>query len=117
MRRSYDVARKTIKKAMKQAVPGTKTFLDHAQAMVALDSKERAEEISLGLSPENLGSVIQTRYVYVAHCPVLRTDASNEEVAAAVKERDEKARHGLHMEPEDIEGRRKLDEEFGDERH
>jgi hypothetical protein len=71
LHKSYNDARKRITAAMAECSIGTAVYLQYSKALQELDTKERAEEISLGLTPANLGAMITTEFVYVAHCPVI----------------------------------------------
>src|ERR1019366_3630028 len=58
MRKSYADARKQMKKALLECKVGTAVYLQHVRALADLDAAERAEEIELGLSPQNLGAMV-----------------------------------------------------------
>jgi hypothetical protein len=70
MRKSYNTARKQIADAMKETRAGTAVHLQYVKALAELDTKERAEEIALGLAPQNLGALVATEFLYVSHVPV-----------------------------------------------
>ena len=110
MRRSYNDSRKQIKEAMAKCSVGTNTHLAHIRALSELDSKEREEEIKLGLSPQNLGAMIATEFLYISHVPVL--PASREELDRILGKQMIKACEGLHYDEADEEIRRDLEEHF-----
>lgn len=110
MRKSYNDARKQIKSAMEQCSAGTQTHLAHIKALNELDSKERAEEIALGLSPQNLGAMVATEFLYIAHCPVIPTNRA--ELEKLLGERMVKACKDLHYSDEDEAIRKQLAEDF-----
>jgi len=71
LHKSYRDARTQMKAALAICSPGSNTHLNHIKALAELDTKERAEEIALGLSPANLGALVTTAFIYIAHCPTI----------------------------------------------
>ena len=110
MRKSYNDARKLIKAAMAECSSGTNTHLQHVKALAELDAKERAEEISLGLAPQDLGAATKTEYLFVAHCHTI--PANREELKKLLDEQALKACKGLHYSDEDERIRKELEEQF-----
>jgi len=110
LHKSYSDARKRITAAMTETRPGTAVYLQYAKALQELDSKERAEEVALGLSPANLGAMVTTEFIYIAHSPVMPAD--REQLAILLGERMVKACEGLHYEDADEEARAQLGAEF-----
>lgn len=110
MRRSYNDSRKSIKAAMAQCRAGTNTHLQHVKALSELDSREREEEIKLGLSPQNLGAMVTAQFLYVSHVPVC--PASREELEKIVGKQLKKACEGLHYDDADEAIREQLQTEF-----
>lgn len=110
MRKGYKQARKRINKAIRECVAGTAVHLQHIKALSELDKQERAEEIALGLSPQNLGAAITTSFTYIAHCPVI--PSTPEQRDQLLHDRLTAACKGLHIEPDDEAIRQQLAEEF-----
>ena len=110
MRKSYNDTRKQIKKAMEQCSPGTNTHLHHVKALSELDAKERAEEIALGLVPQDLGAVTKTHFAYVSHVASIPT--TREELQTLLEQQKQKAVKGLHMTEADDAVREKFQQEF-----
>lgn len=110
MRKSYNDARKQVKEAMAQCSAGTNTHLAHIKALAEIDSNERAEEIALGLSPANLGAMVTTSFVYVAHCPTI--PANKAELEKLLHGQMVKACADVHYEPEDEAIRQSFEESF-----
>lgn len=110
MRKSYNDARKLIKEAMAQCSSGTNTHLQHVKALADLDAKERAEEISLGLAPQDLGAATKTEYHYVAF--VHTVPANREEALALVRDGMLKDLGKLNYSDEDERIRKELEEKF-----
>ena len=112
MRKSYALARKQMKKALRECNVGTAVYLQHVRALADLDAAERDEEIKLGLSPSNLGALVQTHFTFVAHsCTVPTTAAALERILGTQMR---KAAEGLCVSDEDVAIRRQLEEEFPD---
>lgn len=110
MRKSYNDARKQIKAALAICSPGSNTHLSHIKALAELDTKERAEEIALGLSPQNLGALVTTAFLYIAHCPTI--PANRAELEKLLGNRMLKASDGLHYTDADEAARAQLAEEY-----
>jgi hypothetical protein len=110
MHKSYNDARKLIKAAMAECSSGTNTHLQHVKALAELDAKERAEEISIGIVPQDLQKATKTEYLYVAHCHTV--PANREELEKLLSEQALKACKGLHYSDADEEIRRKLEQDF-----
>ena len=110
MHKSYNDARKQIKEAMKQCSPGTQTHLHHVKALAELDAKERAEEISIGIVPQDLQKATKTEYLFVAHCHTI--PANREELAKLLDEQAIKACKGLHYDEDSEAIRRELEEKY-----
>ena len=110
MRKSYADARRQMKKALRECKVGTGVYLQHVRALADLDAAEREEEIKLGLSPQNLGALIQTHFTFVAHvCTVPYTDAALKKLLGT---RMKKAAEGLHVSDDDNAIREALEQEF-----
>jgi hypothetical protein len=110
MRKSYNDARKQMKAALAICSVGSNTHLAHIKALAELDTKERAEEIALGLSPANLGAMVTTEFVYVAHVQAM--PANRTELAQLLKKQITKAVDGLHYDDADEAIREQLQSEF-----
>jgi len=110
MRKSYNDARKNIKAAMAECSAGTNTHLSHIKALAEIDSNERAEEIALGLSPANLGAMVATEFVYVAHCASI--PANKAELEKLLGKQMQKACDDLHYTDEDEQTRAALAKEY-----
>lgn len=110
MRASYDLARAQIKQGMDQARPGTAIYLHHVKALAELGANERKEEVSLGLSPQNLGAITKTFYAFVAFVAVVPN--SRAELNRMLAERDGKALDGLHLSEQDELVRNELQENY-----
>ena len=110
MRKSYNDARKQVKKAMAECSAGTNTHLAHIKALAEIDANERAEEIALGLSPANLGAVTRTEFLYVAFANSVPT--TREELAKVLGTQLAKACEGLAISDEDAATRQKLEEDY-----
>jgi hypothetical protein len=110
LHKSYNDARKQIKAAMEQCSPGTNTHLAHIKALSELDSRERAEEIALGLTPANLGAMVTTEFIYVAHVQAM--PANRAELEKLLGRQMVKASDGLHYDDADEAIREQLQSEF-----
>jgi hypothetical protein len=110
MRKSYNDARKQMKAALAICSVGSNTHLAHIKALAELDTKERAEEIALGLSPANLGAMVTTEFIYVAH--VQGMPANRAELAQLLTKQITKAVDGLHYDDADEAIREQLQSEF-----
>ncbi len=110
MHRSYNDARKLIKQAMAECSVGTNTHLQHVKALAELDAKERAEEIAIGIVPQDLQKATKTEYLYIAHCHTI--PANREEMEKLLNAQAIKACKGLHYEPADEAIRKDLEEKF-----
>ena len=110
MRKSYNDARKQMKAALAICTTGTNTHLAHIKALAELDTKERAEEIALGLSPANLGAMVTTEFIYVAHVQAM--PANRAELAQLLTKQITKAVDGLHYDDADEAIREQLQSEF-----
>jgi hypothetical protein len=110
MHKSYNDARKLIKAAMAECSVGTNTHLMHVKALAELDAKERLEEISIGIVPQDLQQATRTEYHYIAHVHVM--PANRAEAKALVRAETAKDVSKLHYSDADEEIRRKLEQEF-----
>lgn len=110
MHRSYSDARKRIKEAMAACSVGTNTHLQHVKALAELDAKERAEEIAIGIVPQDLQQATRTEYHYVAFVHTI--PASREEMEKLLSEQAIKACKGLHYSDADEAIRKGLEEGF-----
>jgi len=110
MRRSYNDARKQIKTAMAECSAGTAVHLQHIKALAEIDSNERAEEIALGLSPQNLGALTKTEFHYIAHVHVL--PANRAEAEAIVRSQIKKETAELNYSEADEAIREQLEKDF-----
>ncbi len=110
MRKSYNDARKQIKAALATLTIGSNVHLNHVKALAELDTKERAEEIALGLSPQNLGALVTTAFIYIAHCPTI--PANRAELEKLLGKQITKAADGLHYDDADEQIRKQLAEEY-----
>ena len=110
MRKSYNDARKQIKAALAILTIGSNTHLAHIRALAELDTKERAEEIALGLSPANLGAMTTTEFIYVAHVQAM--PANRAELEKLLGKQITKASDGLHYDDADEQIRKQLAEEY-----
>jgi len=110
LHRSYSDARKQIREAMAKGNPGTAVHLQHVRALQEMDARERAEEVSLGLSPANLGAMVTTSFVYVAHVQQMPANAA--ELEKILGAQMVKACKELHYTPEDEAIREQLVQEF-----
>jgi len=110
MHKSYNDARKLIKAAMAECSVGTNTHLQHVKALAELDAKERAEEIAIGIVPQDLQQATKTEYLFVAHCHTI--PANREELKKLLDEQALKACKGLHYSDEDECIRKELEEQF-----
>jgi hypothetical protein len=110
MRKSYNDTRKLIREAMEKCSSGTNTHLQHVKALAELDAKERAEEIALGLAPQDLGRATKTEYHFVAHCHVLPANREEAEALVAAQTRKDVAK--LHYSDADEAIRKQLEEKF-----
>ena len=110
MHKSYNDARKLIKQAMAKCSVGTNTHLQHVKALAELDAKERAEEIAIGIVPQDLQKAAKTEYLYVAHCHTV--PANREELEKLLSEQAIKACKGLHYTDADEAIRKQLEEKF-----
>ena len=110
MRESYETARAQIKQGMDQARPGTAIYLQHVKALAEIDADERKEEVSLGLTPSNLGAITKTFFAYVCFVPVVPN--SRAELNRMLAERDGKALDGLHLSEQDEQIRNELQETY-----
>jgi hypothetical protein len=110
MRKSYNDARKQIKAALAICSIGSNTHLAHIKALAELDTKERAEEIALGLSPANLGAMVTTEFVYVAHVQAM--PANRAELEKLLGKQMVKAVDGLHYDDADEAIREELKQEY-----
>ena len=110
MRKSYNDARRQMKAALAICSMGSNTYLAHIKALAELDTKERAEEIALGLSPANLGAMVTTEFIYVAHVQAM--PANRAELAQLLGKQMVKAVDGLHYDDADEAIREQLQSEF-----
>jgi hypothetical protein len=110
LHKSYNDTRKQMKAALAICSPGSNTHLNHIKALAELDSREREEEIALGLTPANLGALVTTAFLYVAHCPTV--PANRVELDKLLANRMVKASDGLHYEEADEAIREQLQSEF-----
>lgn len=110
MHKSYNDARKQIKAAMAECSAGTQTHLAHIKALAELDAKERAEEIAVGIAPQDLQKATQLEYHYVAHVHTI--PANRAEAEALVREGMLKDLGKLHYSDEDEAIRKRLEEQF-----
>jgi hypothetical protein len=110
LHKSYNDARKRITEAILGLNPGTGVYLSYAKALQDLDSKERAEEIALGLTPANLGAMVTTEFHYVAHVSVM--PATREEAEAIVRSQIKKDIPKLAISDADEAMRKQLGEEY-----
>jgi hypothetical protein len=110
MRKSYNDARKQMKAALAICSIGSNTHLAHIKALAELDTKERAEEIALGLSPANLGALVITEFVYVAHVQAM--PANRAELEKLLGKQMVKAVDGLHYDDADEAIREELKQEY-----
>jgi hypothetical protein len=110
MHKSYNDARKLIKKAMAECSVGTNTHLQHVKALAELDAKERAEEIEIGIVPQDLQKATKTEYHYIAHVHVM--PANRAEAEAIVQAQTAKEVSKLHYTDADEAIRKQLEEDF-----
>jgi hypothetical protein len=110
LHKSYNDARKQIKAAMEPCSPGTNTHLAHIKALSELDSREREEEIALGLMPANLGAMVTTEFIYIAHVQAM--PANRAELAQLLTKQTTKAVDGLHYDDADEAIREQLKQEY-----
>jgi hypothetical protein len=110
LHKSYNDTRKRMKAALAICSPGSNTHLAHIKALSELDSREREEEIALGLTPANLGALVTTAFLYVAHCPTV--PANRAELEELLGNRMVKASDGVHYEEADEAIREQLQSEF-----
>src|ERR1700694_5060994 len=86
--RGYRKHRKQLESSMKETSPGSRAHLDHIAALAANERKHRDELSERGLIPQNLGTVMQTRYVFrafIESAPVNET-AADQAARAALDE-------------------------------
>ena len=110
LHKSYNTARKRITDAMVNCSPGTAVYLQYTKALQELDSKERAEEIALGLTPANLGAMVTTEFLYISHVPTV--PANRTELEKLLGKQMQKASDGLCYDDADEQIREKLKTEF-----
>jgi len=111
MRKSYQSARRTLKKSLEKCSVGTSAYLQHIKAMAELDAKEREEEISLGLTPQNLGAVSKPEFVFVSHIQVV--PGTKKELEKLLSQQMQKACEGLYLSDDDERIRKELEEQYG----
>lgn len=111
MRRSYNAARREIKKAQKECTPGTQVYLQHIKALADLNAAEREEEIKLGISPSNLSTGVKTEFLFVSHVATIPT--SREELQKLLGARLKKECEGLYLEDEDEAIREDFEKQYG----